>query len=225
MSILRKSGFSFAAFQLPGYQPQDELVYVSHTVPKRQVARISLRDDHTLFLFICRAELVDRQPTTESDEKAVLRDVFGDMRWEVPRILDRMDEVTDIYFDRVSQIRMDHWTNGRVALLGDAAACTSLLAGEGTGLAMTEAYVLAGELQRAAGDHTMAFQNYETKLRQFLAQKQDSALSFAGFFAPKNRLGWFFSLFYNQLQLDCLKHQVRSSLALIHYWKKWKLEG
>ncbi len=185
----RPLGYYVSAFHLPGYQPRDELVYVTHTVPKRQVARISLRDDLTVFLFICRAELVDRQPTTESDEKAVLRDVFGDMRWEVPRILDRMDEVTDIYFDRVSQIRMDHWTNGRVALLGDAAACASLLAGEGTGLAMTEAYVLAGELQRAAGDHTMAFQNYETKLRQFLAQKQDSALSFAGFLAPKNRLG------------------------------------
>ena len=31
-------------------------------------------------------------------------------------------------------------------LIGDAAACVSLLAGEGAGLAMTEAYVLAGEL-------------------------------------------------------------------------------
>lgn len=42
-------------------------------------------------------------------------------------------------------------------LIGDAAACISLLGGEGSGLAMTEASVLAGELQRANGDHRAAF--------------------------------------------------------------------
>ena len=69
--------------------------------------------------------------------------------WECPRILAAMENVRDIYFDRVSQIRMDRWTKGRTALIGDAAACVSLVAGEGTGLAMAEAYVLAGELQNA----------------------------------------------------------------------------
>ena len=42
-----------------------------------------------------------------------------------------------MYFDRVSQIHLAHWSAGRVAVIGDAAACASLLAGEGTGLAMT----------------------------------------------------------------------------------------
>ena len=185
----RSTGYYVAAFHLRGYQPRDELVYVSYTVPKRQVARISLRGDSTVFLFVWRAELVNREPKTEMEEKGVLCDIFGDMQWEVPRILDQMDEAKDVYFDRVSQIHMDHWTNGRVALVGDAAACASLLAGEGAGLAMTEAYVLAGELHRAAGNHTTAFQNYENKLIPFLKDKQQSALSFAGFFAPKNRSG------------------------------------
>ena len=72
------------------------------------------------------------------------------------RSLARMNEVSDIYFDRVSQIRMPTWTKGRVALVGDAAACASLLAGEGTGLAMTEAYVLAGE-STSGGDYQAAF--------------------------------------------------------------------
>jgi 2-polyprenyl-6-methoxyphenol hydroxylase-like FAD-dependent oxidoreductase len=38
---------------------------------------------------------------------------------------------------------MLRWSHGRIALVGDAAACVSLLGGEGTGLAMVEAYVLA----------------------------------------------------------------------------------
>ena len=132
-SFEHPTGFYVAAFTLSGYSPRDELTYVSHTVPDRQVSRVALRDDKTLFLFIFSDQFVDQKPANEDAEKATLRKVFGDMKWEASAILDRMEEVKDIYFDRVSQIRMPHWTKGRVALVGDAAACPSLLAGEGTG--------------------------------------------------------------------------------------------
>ncbi len=48
-----------AAFRVPGYPQRDELTYVSHTVPGRHVARISLRDDDTLILLVCRSEFID----------------------------------------------------------------------------------------------------------------------------------------------------------------------
>ena len=110
------------------------------------------------------------------------------MRWEVPEILDGLDRADSIYFDRVSQIHLPRWSSGRVGLLGDAAACPSLLAGEGTGLAMLEAYVLAGELHRAGADHVRAFAQYERRLRRFVAAKQRAALRLRGFFTPRNRL-------------------------------------
>jgi flavin-dependent dehydrogenase len=47
-----------------------------------------------------------------------------------------MAGVGNIYFDRVSQIRLDRWTKGRTALVGDAVACVSFLAGQGSILAM-----------------------------------------------------------------------------------------
>jgi 2-polyprenyl-6-methoxyphenol hydroxylase-like FAD-dependent oxidoreductase len=84
---------------------------------------------------------------------------------------------------------LPRWSAGRVALLGDAAACPSLLAGEGTGLAMVEAYVLAGELHRSSGDQTRAFALYEEKLRSFVTGKQKAAMRFRGFFAPDTALG------------------------------------
>lgn len=181
----RPLGCHVAAFRVHGYPRRDELTYVSHTVPGRQVARFSLRDDDTLVLLVCRSELMEG----EAPPKVLLRRVFGQMAWEVPAILDRMDEADGLYVDRVSQIQLAHWTDGRVALLGDAAACVSLLAGEGTGLAMVEAYVLAGELHRAGGDHARALQAYEAQLRPFLADKQKAALRLRGFFVPKSRLG------------------------------------
>ena len=100
-----------------------------------------------------------------------------------------MENARDIYFDHVSQIRMDRWTKGRIALIGDAAACVSLVAGEGTGLAMAEAYVLAGELHHCANDHVAAFARYEERMGPFLRRKQESAANFASSFAPKSALG------------------------------------
>ena len=180
-------GCHVAAFRLSGYPRRDELTYVSHTVSKRHVARVALRNDETLVLLICRSELIDGDPAREQ-QKTVLRHAFGDMKWEVPEILDRMDEVDDVYFDRVSQIHLAHWSAGRVAVIGDAAACASLLAGEGTGLAMTEAYVLAGELHRAAGRIERALPAFEARLHSFVTTKQKTALRFRSFFAPRTEV-------------------------------------
>ncbi len=182
--------YHVAAFEAEGYRPRDELVAVSHAVPGRQITRLSLRNDRTLFLFVFRDEyLTAESPSNERERKSVLKNVFADVAWECPWILAAMDDANSLYFDRVSQIRMNYWTKGRTALIGDAAACVSLLAGEGTGLAMAEAYVLAGELHRSRGDHIAAFARYQERMMPFLKRKQESAVKFASSFAPKSAFG------------------------------------
>ena len=189
-SFERSLGYHVAAFEVEGYRPRDELVYISHGTPGRQISRFSLRDDKTLFLFIFRDEyLTTENPSSEQERKSVLTNAFADVGWESPRILAAMENVNDIYFDRVSQVRMEHWTKGRTALIGDAAACVSLLAGEGTGLAMAEAYVLAGELCDCGSDHIAAFARYQERMMPFLIRKQESAAKFASSFAPKSAFG------------------------------------
>ena len=178
-------GYHVAAFEAAGYRPREELVYVSRNLPGRQISRFSLRDDRTLFLFIMRDEYLDGG----QDPKALLRHVFDGSGWEWPQIERELERATEIYFDSVSQIRMPSWTKGRVALVGDAAACVSLMAGEGTGLAIAEAYVLAGELHASGGDFAAAFARYEQRLMPFLARKQGSAAKFASSFAPRSSLG------------------------------------
>jgi 2-polyprenyl-6-methoxyphenol hydroxylase-like FAD-dependent oxidoreductase len=183
-------GYHVAAFEVEGYRPRDELVYTSHGIPGRQVSRFSMRDDKTLFLFVFRDEyLAAANPSTDHERKSALSHVFADVGWECPRILAALENARDVYFDRVSQIRMDRWTKGRTALVGDAAACVSLMAGEGTGLAMAEAYVLAGELRNSGGDHVAAFARYEERMMPFLKRKQGFAARFAASFAPKTAYG------------------------------------
>ena len=183
-------GYHVAAFEAQGYRPRDELVYIMHSVPGRQVSRFTMRGDTTLFLFVLRDEYLPTQaPHGDAQKKALLKHAFGDAGWECPRILAALEAADELYFDQVSQVRMPSWSQGRVALLGDAAACVSLLAGEGTGLAMAEAYVLAGELQRAQDDYHAAFARYQERLHSFLVDKQTSAAKFASTFAPKTAAG------------------------------------
>ncbi|MEZ5290040.1 MAG: FAD-binding domain [Vicinamibacterales bacterium] len=182
-------GYHVAAFEVSGYDRRDDLVYMTHGVPGRQVSRFSMRDDRTLFLFVVRDEYLPRGPIAASARKAAVRRAFDGVGWECPRILELMDGVDDLYFDRVSQIRMDTWSRGRTVLIGDAAACVSLMAGEGTGLALMEAYVLAGELQASGGMVGPAFSRYEERLQGFLRRKQTMAARFASSFAPATAAG------------------------------------
>lgn len=181
-------GFEVAAFEAQGYRPRDELVYVSYSTPGKQIARFSLHDDSTLVLMVWANEN-DQVYRTEAEKRDWLHRNFRHIGWESDAILDALDHSSDLYFDRVSQIRMERWTKGRVALIGDAASCPSLLAGQGSALAIIQAYVLAGELASHWPDFGKAFSRYEELLQNFLRMKQSAAEGFASSFAPKTQLG------------------------------------
>jgi 2-polyprenyl-6-methoxyphenol hydroxylase-like FAD-dependent oxidoreductase len=186
----KQLGYLVAAFEVAGYRPRDENVYVIHSRPGRMLGRIALRDDRTLFLFVFASEIECMSATSDLQaQKTKLRETFGGGDWEYAKIFDALDGAQDLYFDRVSQIKMPSWSNGRVALVGDAAFCVSLMAGQGSALAMTAAYVLAGELSKADGRHIEAFANYEALLRNYIAAKQRGAERFSAAFAPRTRWG------------------------------------
>ena len=184
-------GYRVAAFEAGRYRPRNELVYIIRGAPGRQVGRFALHDDRTLFLFIFEG---GGEPETQglAAQKAILRKTFAGDGWELPRILAALDTCNYLYFDRVSQIRMDAWSHGRVALVGDAGFCVSLLAGQGSSLAMTAAYILAGELATSPNWPQEAFRRYEERLRPFIHAKQQAAVRFAAAFVPRTGFGVFF---------------------------------
>ena len=198
-------GYVVAAFEVEGYRPRDENVYVSCGVPGRQASRFSLRGDRTLILLVfAMPQRPVIAPQDLDGQKAMLRQVFAGLGWEWPTMLAALERTDQLYFDPVSQIRLPAWSQGRVALIGDAAFCPSLLAGQGSALAMIAAYVLAGELHKARADAQAAFAGYESLLRDFIGQKQRAAEKFAGSFAPRTGLGIF------------LRNKISRLLALPH---------
>lgn len=187
----RHLGYGVAAFEVHGYDRRNENTYLMYTRPSRMIGRFALHDGRTLFVFIF-ADDTDRWPATVAEQKARLRDIYRGARWEWPAIAVELDRANELYFDRVSQIEMDSWSRGRVALIGDAAFCVSLVAGQGSALAMISAYVLAGELARADGSYREALSAYESRLRSYIARKQRGAKRFATAFAPRTSRGlWF----------------------------------
>jgi len=184
----KKLGYAFAAFEIDGYQPRDEDVYVIYGRPGQMLGRFTERGNRTLFLFFFTTG-EGALPVEPVQQKAMLRERYRGAKWELPAILTELDQTEELYFDSVSQIRMENWSRGRVALAGDAAFCVSLLAGQGSALAMISAYVLAGELMRAGGRHDEAFTRYEALLRPFVSAKQRGAARLGGMFAPRTRWG------------------------------------
>lgn len=142
-------------------------------------------------MFLLAARHSGSVPTEMAGQQALLRERLSGAGWETPAILDLMPQARTFYFDRVSQIRMRSWTRGRVALVGDAAACPSLLAGQGSALAMVESYVLAAELAETNGGYAAAFARNEQRLGGVLRSKQDAAEGLGLAFAPRSALQLF----------------------------------
>ncbi|RTE77803.1 hypothetical protein BHE90_007721 [Fusarium euwallaceae] len=117
-----------------------------------------------------------RKGDTEREKQAFLG-MFKGAGWETDAILKGMMATDDFYCERLGVVQLDAWSNGRVALVGDAAFCPSASTGMGTTSSMVGAYVLAGELEkhcRESGKHGIptALKAYDETFRPFVNRVQ-----------------------------------------------------
>ncbi len=176
----RDLGYYICIFSTPNVLELDRWE-LFHSLPGRLANTYAARGDDqakALFFFASPPLQLDRHDVAAQQD--VLARTFADAGWEVPRLLDTMRDAPDFYFDSTSQIVMDRWSQGRVVLLGDAAYCPSPASGQGASTALVGAYLLAGELAVARGDHHVAFAAYESRMRPFAAANQDLAGAMAG---------------------------------------------
>lgn len=194
-------GYYVASFTVDNYLKEDRIFY-SYSTPGKQVSLYSLRENKLATLFVFKSEMKLALDVEEECGKEVLRTVYRNVGWECPRLFEAMNESPDFYFDRVSQIEMDHWFSGPIALVGDACQCVSLIAGQGSSLAMAGAYILAGELKEARGEVQAAFHNYERILKPEIGRKQRLAQEFASSFVPDTKFAiWKRNTFTNLMFL------------------------
>ncbi|MGA5817371.1 FAD-dependent monooxygenase [Kitasatospora sp. NPDC094028] len=107
--------------------------------------------------------------------RALVAERMAALRWERERLLRALADAPDFTCFAMTRIHLDHWSRGRVTLLGDAGYCPSPLSGQGTSLALVGAHVLADALAGHGGDHRTAFAAYEERLRPFVRLNQELA--------------------------------------------------
>ena len=173
--FVRHLGYYLAGWDLPndldaGPTPQQ------YNVPGRMASiRADLRHPDRATAFVVFASpLLNCGWHDVDQQKEVIIDTFTGLRWHVPHLLDALRDAQDVYFDSISRVTVPRWSSGRVVLLGDAAWGVTL-GGMGVGTGIVGAYVLAGELAAAGGDHRTALTTYENRMRGYAARWQRSA--------------------------------------------------
>ncbi|MEU8386052.1 FAD-dependent monooxygenase [Streptosporangium sp. NPDC048865] len=198
--FVRDTGLYCAIFTTANHLGLDHTGRI-HNAPGKLVGMYSARGNteaKATFHFGSPSLSYDRRDTER--QKKILAEAFAGVGWEAPRLLDAMWEAEDFYFDSISQVHMDTWSAGRVTLLGDAACCASPPSGMGTGLAMIGAYVLAGELAAAGGDHRAGFARYEEAVREYAAGCQKAGDGVGRWMVPDSRfMAWFVNQNYRLL--------------------------
>ncbi len=178
-------GYYVAAFYSAPLIPDLPTNYLMHVEPGIQVGILPLSQECWLSILIYKSE--DQGHIPSAQRLQILKDRARGVGWITTDLLNSLPAETPIYLDTVTQIEMPSWSSNRVALIGDAAYCMTLISGQGTSMAMAGAYFLAEELRQKA-DHHVAFQRYEQRLRPYIEQKQKKARKFAPTFVPSSEL-------------------------------------
>lgn len=151
----------------------------------RQVSLYPIRGDRlaTFFMFTKTGD----RPLSHEQGMIQLREHFGDMEWVIPEIIEAGETAKDFYYDDVSQVALPQWGKGRVVLVGDSCGCVSLVAGQGSSLAMSEAYALTHCLEKHKGKVQLALSDYENAMLPQVTTIQRSARKFASYFFPETK--------------------------------------
>ncbi|WP_028473850.1 FAD-dependent monooxygenase [Nocardioides alkalitolerans] len=136
--------------------------------------------------FVFASELLPPARDDIALQKQQAVDALSGGQWRLPELVAQIPHAEEFFMDSISRATLDHYSNGRVVLVGDA-AYGNALGGFGTGLALVGAYVLAGELAKANGAHTQAFLAYENKIRDYAAISQK--VNAGRLMAPRTRYG------------------------------------
>ncbi|WP_055553497.1 FAD-dependent monooxygenase [Streptomyces sp. NBRC 110028] len=169
---------------LPGMRAGDGAVA---TASGRSAWINSYRDHPPVAFLLYRTDW----PAAEIRKKPsdALRQAFAGFGGDiVPAMLKAMDRSESVLFDQVSQIHLNRWSQGRVVLLGDSAWCMTLHSGQGSGMGIAGAELLA-RLLTEHDDLPTALGSWEQQLRPLVTRYQKEALRMRHFFMPANRFG------------------------------------
>ena len=127
-----------------------------------------------------------RNAVKEGDDavKAYIADHYSGAGWKSNDAVAAMMEAEDLYVSESAQVKLPTLSRGRFVLVGDAGYAPGPI-GTGTSLAMTGAYVLAGEVSKNKGNLGAALKGYEEAMRPLIDDLQKIPSLVPWIFAPQ----------------------------------------
>lgn len=182
-------GAYLAVVSLPNYRGLTNHALIYSDVGRLAGLYSARNMDDARAVFLWRSPELDVHHRDIARQKHLLRAAFADVGWEVPRIFAELGHAPAFYFDAITQLRMNTWSRGRISLAGDAGYSPGPAVGGSTSLAVVGAYVLAGELAAAGGDHVRGFAAYEREMADYVRRSRLFALTAAKHLVPASRFG------------------------------------
>lgn len=113
---------------------------------------------------------------------------FQGAGWKCNEVVQGMMEADDFYGSEWVQVKTPTLHKGRFVMVGDAGYAPGPT-GTGTSLALTGAYLLAGEVGKHPGDLAAGLKGYEEQIRPLVNRMQKIPPLIPGMFAPQTAWG------------------------------------
>ncbi len=187
--FIRYLGHYVAIFTMPNYFGLDhwEMIFQHEGTPVSVCIAKEKESEARTYLGFSSDEPIQYNHRDIPAQKQLVADRATNLGGMTSKIKELMQDSKNFYFDSVNQTIMDTWSKGRVVLVGDAGYSVSLSLGQSTSVAMVGAYVLTGELAEHWRDLPKAFANYESELKDYVANNQQ--LAFDASTAPQQSFG------------------------------------
>ncbi|PTB40373.1 hypothetical protein M441DRAFT_48217 [Trichoderma asperellum CBS 433.97] len=201
--LRRQLGGYVGYFSVPSDPEKDEYKATFCHLPGSRVIGSRKDCDELLRVYILlRGENSALDAALKSGDQAQLKCAIAGLyqsdAWQCNRFLEALPAADDLYCTRIEQVWLPEgrWSQGRVALLGDAAYGYTA-SGYGCALSLAGAYFLAGEIATSYKENksspTAAVMkgatNYEKKFRPIAAASQNSSPWLDSMLYPRTKIG------------------------------------
>ena len=191
---LQPLGYRYASYEIDDPQQLAEQ-FVSYPEPALQSEYYALGHGRLAALHVWRSD--DCGEVASSARVPLLQQVTARSNRFVRYGLQHAANDSPVVIDDLALVTLPRWHNGRVLLMGDAAHSLSLISGQGAGMALASASVLAQELQRGAElpqaeAIAAALERHDQRLRPTVLRLQQRSRRLAPAFVPAK--AWSFHL-------------------------------
>lgn len=175
--------FYFSVFTVDGKLGEQNYAHMYNTPNNMATVYFYNQDSADVLLAFRASDKIIFDRNNIEAQKQIVIDAFQGIGWKVPQMLEELKCAENFYLDQGCQIKMSTWTNGRVALIGDAGYAPAFPTGMGSTLAMQGAITLAEAISKN-DNHEIAFQIYNEGFRHVVEELQATVYDGMSFVLP-----------------------------------------